>query len=584
MTVFGVVYPETDDLLTNDREWVLVRDAGGQLAVALWHEEDDGHVARVMRGEDGSHFYCLFGVAFSKRGNVPIGEGDLRDICAEGPAHLTANFWGDYLFISFDKAARRFLCCCDPSSQWAAYWSWSDRHGLMFTDTIACLHQALKGRGESPTWSISFFTTWLRKGSVQSGATAFDRISEVPPGCAVLYTHGRKPEMTPVWDPLAHAALDTTRDPFDILKSYLRLHVPVTDRPVVELSGGLESSSVLLALRAVSPGARPLSCAHHYSSEVGSSIELEHARRAAEHAGADLLELDVKALGFAPSPPPPRAAKPHMRHCMIAITQEIAGRLDEGEGSRMLNGHGGDALFLEPPPFGALADAALARKWRSLARLALDLALIRRATLAHVVSTAWKPLLSPGFSEVSGATFGLESDALRQQPTDGSSHLHPVLQRDNLRRLRLPGRSYQLLAAFSSLDEIRSLPFPFKKRVHYPFLCQPMVELALSIPSYRHFEGAHTRIILRRSVSAATGYPNLWRRDKGETSGMMLLGVRKHKDHVMSLCLEGFLARQGLLDRARTRAAIQECSKGRNDHAMDLDHIYAAELLVQGWQ
>jgi asparagine synthase (glutamine-hydrolysing) len=84
-------------------------------------------------------------------------------------------------------------------------------------------------------------------------------------------------------------------------------------------------------------------------------------------------------------------------------------------------------------------------------------------------------------------------------------------------------------------------------------------------------------------VSAATGYPNLWRRDKGETSGTMLLGVRKHKEHMMSICLEGHLAKQGLLDRARTRAAIQEASKGRNEHMIDLINIYAAELLIQGW-
>lgn len=582
MTVLGVVHPKTDDFLTSGREWVRVRDAGGQLAVALWHEDDEGHSTRMMRGEDGSSFYCLFGLAFSKTGHVPISEEDVRAIQVRGLAHLTENFWGNYLFISFDKVARRFSCCCDPSSQWVAYWSWSDRHGLIFSDTIARLHEALEERGERPAWSTSFFKTWLRRGSVQSGATAFEGISEIPPGCAIVSTHGREPEMTPVWEPLAHAALETTRDPFEILKNYLRLHVPAQDRPVVELSGGLESSAVLLALRAVSPEAPPLSCVHYYNSQVGSSIELEHARGVARHAGAHLAELDVNALMFAPAPPPPRAAKPHMRHCAMAFSQEIASQLDEAEGSRMISGHGGDALFLAPPPFASLADAALAREWRSLARVAMDLALSRRATLAHVVSTACKPFFSAGFPEVPDMAFGLGSEALRQEPAEGLSHLHPILQREGLRRLRSPGRAFQLFAAFLALEEIRVPAPPYRKPIHYPFLCQPMVELALSIPSYRHFEGAHNRVLLRRAVSAATGYPNLWRRDKGETTGMMLLGVRKHREQLMSVCLDGHLARQGLLDLARTRVAIQECGKGRDDHSMDLERIYAAELLIQG--
>ncbi len=584
MTVFGVAYPRMSDFRTNERDWLLVRDDAGQLAVALWHEADDRHLARAVHGEDESHFYCLFGLAFSKSGNVAIGEADLREIAARGSAHLTANFWGDYLFICLDKAARRFSCCCDPGGRWDVYWSWSDRHGLLFADTVAYLHKALSERGERPAWSTSFFTTWLREGSVQSGATAFDRISEVPPGCAVSYTHGRKPEMSPVWDPLAHAAPEPSRDPFDILKRYLRLHVPPKDRPVLELSGGLESSSVLLAMRAVSAAAQPLFCLHYYHNEVGSSNELEHARRVVERADAHLCEVAVGDLPFAPVQSLPRGAKPYMRYAALAAIQYYASQLAERESSTMISGHGGDALFLETPPYGALADAALTLQWRGLARVAMDLALIRRAPLARVISGALKPLFSSDPSEGLRSTFGLLADAARQEPTDNISHLHPAVQRHMLRPLRRPGRSFQLFAAFSNLDDIRSPEHPFKRRAHYPFLCQPMVELALSTPSYRHFEGANNRVLLRKSVSAATGYPHLWRRDKGETSGIFLLGLRKHKEHVTALCLEGFLAEQGFIDLPRTRTAIQESSKGRAEQFMDLLRICAVELFIQAWR
>ncbi len=582
MTVLGIAYPKTQELLTANRDWVLTHDKSGQLAGALWQEADERHSTRARCREGATYSYCFYGQAFSKQDNTEINESDLREIALKDPALLTAKFWGTYLFVCFDKVAKKFICCCDPSNQWPVYWSWSERHGLLFSDTIACLHQALIEAGERPGWNPSFFTTWLRTGSVQSGEMPFDRISELPAGCAIFYTQGGKPEMSPVWDPLMRSAYGPlSQNPYDILKNYLSLHVSDDDRPVLELSGGLESSSVLLALRALAPTTKRLSCAHYYNSKIGSSNELEHARRVAQSTGAHLKEIDNPALSFAPVTHIPRVAKPHLRYCLLAFHQHFANSLDERENSMLISGHGGDALFLAPPPFGVLADAMLTLRWRQLFRMAMDLALIRRTSLAQIMWQATQSLFSPNPAKGVKSTFGLLSDAAQLEPLDGWSHLHPFIQQT---KVRLPGKLYQLFLAYLSLDDVRTPAYPFKSGTHYPFLCQPMVEFALSVPSYRHFEGAHNRILLRKSVSAATHYPHLWRRNKGETSGINLLGIRQHKDHVMAHCLEGYLAKEGYIDPIRTRTAIQESSKGRNGYFMDLLQVYAAELFIQGWQ
>ncbi len=581
MTVFGIAYPKTQELLTSNRDWVLTHDKTGQIAGAFWQEADGCH-ARTLYKEDESHFYCLYGQAFSKQDNTEINDRDLHDIALKGPSLLTAKFWGKYLFICFDKVARQFICCCDPSNRWPVYWSWSKRCGLLFSDTITCLHQALTDMGERPAWNQSFFTTWLRTGSVQSGAMPFDRISELPPGCAIFYTHGREPEMSPVWDPLMSSIHDAIhQNPYDILKNYLSLNVSPNDRPVLELSGGLESSSVLLAMREIASATQPLACAHYYNSKVGSSNELEHARRIAQHTGADLSEIDNPILSFAPTKQIWRTAKPHIRYCSLAFDQHVASQFNERENSMLISGHGGDALFLAPPPWGALADAALTLRWRHLLRMAMDMVLIRRTSLTHIARHAIKSLFSSDPSENLGGTFDLLSDAVQLEPLDGRSHLHPFIQKT---KIRLPGKLYQLFLAYFSLDDVRAPTYPFKSGTHYPFLCQPMVEFALSVPSYRHFEGAHNRIILRKSVADATGYPHLWRRNKGETSGIDLLGIRQHKDHVMAHCLEGYLAKEGYIDPIRTRTAIQESCKGRSEYFMNILYIYAAELFIQGWQ
>ncbi len=579
MAIIGLAYPNSQAYLTENRNWQFIRDGANQVAGALWQEEDSYHTTHLIQGERRSYFYCLYGDAFSKINNSPICEADLDEIALKGPAHLSNHFWGRYLFVFFDKLTKQFICCSDPSSQWTVYWSWSAQHGLLFSDTITCLHQALSERGERPGWNTAFFSTWLHTGTVQNGTLPFDSISEIPAGCAITYSPGSKPKTTPAWDPLAHPFQNASRNPFDILKNYLSLRLSPSDQPVLELSGGLESSSILLALRAVSSG--PLNCAHYYNSYVASSNELEHARSIAQHTDARLYEIDTQVLSFAPLQAIPPMAKPHLRYCLMGFQQSFANQLDERENTLLINGHGGDSLFLAPPPYSALADALLTLRWGQLKRIAMDLALIRRAPLFQVTHRAIKSLFSSDpFQHIAG-NFKLFSEAARQQPIDGRSHLHPFIQKT---KHHLPGKWYQLFLAFLALDDIRSPAYPFKAFTHYPFLCQPMIEMALSTPSYDHFEGAHNRILLRKAVSAATGYPHLWRRNKGETTGINLLGIRQHKDYVMALCLEGFLAKSGYLDVAQTHAAIQESSKGRNGYFMDILPIFAAELFIQGWQ
>ncbi len=580
MTLLGIAYPNTQEFLTQHRNWLLTHDQTNQVIGALLHEGDDAHIKSTLYGKSETLFYGLYGSAFSKVDNRPISEDDLYAIALAGPTCLTHQFWGKYLFFCFDKATRKFICCADPSSQWTVYWWWNERYGLLFSDKITRLYQALTERGERPAWNLSFFSMWLRTDTVQSGALPFERISEIPPGCAVSYTPSRSPKIVRIWDPLAHASLNATQDPYDILKTYLSHFVSPSGQPVVELSGGLESSSVLLALRAVSP-AQPLFCAHYYHAEVGSSNELSYARCVAQNTHAHLYEIDNRVLPFAPTSSLPRVAKPHLRYCLLAAHQHFANQLNEQENSLLVNGHGGDSLFVTSPPFAALADAILTFRWRKLIRIAMDLALIRRAPLARIMHQAFESLLSSSPQGKTRSTFNLLSDAVQQEPLDKKAYLHPLLQEA---RIRLPGKLYQLFLAFLALDDIRAPAYPFKKPIHYPFLCQPMVEFALSKPSYDHFEGAHNRIMLRKSVSAATGYPHLWRRNKGETSGIGLLGIRQHKDHVMAMCLEGFLAKEGYLNLSQVHTAIQESAKGRNDYFMDLFAIFAVECFIQGWQ
>ena len=84
---------------------------------------------------------------------------------------------------------------------------------------------------------------------------------------------------------------------------------------------------------------------------------------------------------------------------------------------------------------------------------------------------------------------------------------------------------------------------------YYPFLYEPVVEFALSFPTYELFDKGYDRYPLRKAVSEIFKTDTVWRRDKSQTTGLFQLGIKQNLDHVLDICLKGHFVKQGLIDK-----------------------------------
>ncbi|NBT86442.1 MAG: hypothetical protein EBT45_08145 [Alphaproteobacteria bacterium] len=125
----------------------------------------------------------------------------------------------------------------------------------------------------------------------------------------------------------------------------------------------------------------------------------------------------------------------------------------------------------------------------------------------------------------------------------------------------LPGKYDQIDRLYEGLASVHVSTHPYYPE-QYPFFCEPVVNFALSFPTYDLFQKGYDRYPLRQSISSRFQSDTVWRRDKSQTTGILQLGVKKNIDSVIELCVEGEMVKQGFVDKEGLLQTILLISNG----------------------
>ncbi|KVZ43015.1 hypothetical protein WL18_16965 [Burkholderia ubonensis] len=157
----------------------------------------------------------------------------------------------------------------------------------------------------------------------------------------------------------------------------------------------------------------------------------------------------MRACAFTPVERVPAVAIPATKLCFLAHANGLAESGFPGDGGLMLNGHGGDALYLAQPPFGVLVDAASSLRFGRVWSAARDLAIHYRvpvwAVLAQARAEVSRHLGEPAVQP-----------ALEAVVPPGAPRPMTDLNGDIMRRLLLrlkPARRYQIAATSAIIDD-----------------------------------------------------------------------------------------------------------------------------------
>mgnify|MGYP006137120025 FL=1 len=124
---------------------------------------------------------------------------------------------------------------------------------------------------------------------------------------------------------------------------------------------------------------------------------------------------------------------------------------------------------------------------------------------------------------------------------------------------------------------------PSERRVHaelvHPLLAQPIVELALSMPSYQLAQGRSDRALARKAFGALLPESVQRRRGKGDASNYYRRAVVQNIALLRAMLLDGVLVSNGLLDRSQVDQALSEDSLIWSDRS----RLIAAYASLEAW-
>jgi asparagine synthase (glutamine-hydrolysing) len=557
---------------------------GGRWMIAVLPSTSGGHerhYAVAGRGARGFIVGRLFG-DWSTGGTGAPDPLTLAAWLAE-PDTLARRAWGRYTAAVVTDAGDLVLMR-DPVGLAGCYHTPCEQ-GLAFSTRTESLVDIL---GVRPPVDWELIGSFLLQQHFPTTRTSLAGVSQLLPGHVLRLPAGTgaTPQTTTSWSAVRLAQETATEDDpaalTQVLRRCVRAWTEGAPAVAVQLSGGLDSSTVTWAAREELGDDQQLLLRSLYHSGLNSADERRYAQAMADRVQAPLAFVDaahVPVLG-----PAQRAARRWDCVSMHPAELRLSEALLDGlaPGVVALAGGGGDQVFMaRAADSSQLADHLRARGLRAglgealaesratgepfavLARTALRGSRLRRLAGQDGdslgVRFATPPWLPPTFTPLPLALpAGL--DAL------------PVAKRQ-----QLVGIAYWA----GGVDRDHA---PTGALV-YPMLSQPLVEIALRTPTHRLVDHTDDRLPLRRAMRELLPPIVASRRVKSEYSGLYQWAVRQSYPYLRELLLDGAGVAAGLVDRCLVDADLTRTALGaRGDPNWPLIGLIAAETWCRAWQ
>ncbi|BEV73430.1 hypothetical protein THUN1379_29120 [Paludibacterium sp. THUN1379] len=344
---------------------------------------------------------------------------------------------------------------------------------------------------------------------------------------------------------------------------------------LLEFSGGLDSTALLLSARALSI---PVQTVTAWDSQSSAPDDRRHAQQCAVRLGVSQQLIDLAHIDCMPLHTTLPANHPSMMFLALGYEQSLLDHCHGASSLPHLNGHGGDHLFLASPPVASVLEAPAAQREDTLRRLAAHYGL---------------PLLSLRFKLLQ-----LQWQTLRgraEMPDDQTWHSNGGSLR--LQRLARQAESWRQQPGMQTLTLMQhwraTLLFQLAQelshhrlrdgctRVVFPFFDRAILRAAHALPAWQSFDAQHSRLALRRALYQRYREPGLWRQSKGHTTAMVLRALNRHHQALAELIREGWLVRQGLLSWPALEAELQRQRYGIGDISPLLMKVIAVERFLQ---
>ncbi len=524
--------------------------------------------------------------ATSSSAPLALPDDESRKIVSSGGRRLIERYWGRYVAFIHNEAARVTRVLVDPTATLPCFVA---RFGSVeaYFSRMEDVEQ-LGSHAFSVNWK--YVAAMLCQVQLQIPSTGLNEVSRVLGGECVEHREGRSARSF-YWNPLELARSGVIQDPTEAataLREVTRecVHAWASSyRSIVHLlSGGLDSSIILACLK--DAAVRPQMACLNYFSAGSNTDERGYATLAAHSAGCEVIERQRDStLSLAPL----------LRIRSCATPMDYFFYLDEGRceadvarehgAAAVFSGFGGDQLFYRSHAALAAGDFLMSQGvGPALFEVALDAARMDRISVWAVLGKAArtgllrKPWRVQQERKARPKTL-IRREVLRDISRD-SDLVHPSFQ--------TPGRTpngkvfhaYQLLSPAPFYNPLGSDADPEPVT---PLFSQPLLELAMRIPTWLLTRGGWDRAVARRAFERDLPRQIVTRRTKGGQEEHAKAILTRNMDFARNLLLDGHLVRERILERDQVAEALSPGPARLRNGNVELYACLSAEAWVRQW-
>jgi asparagine synthase (glutamine-hydrolysing) len=529
-----------------------------------------------------------------------LSRGQSEEILRSKGRSLISNYWGYYVAIFYYPENAGAVVLRSPVSPLACFHVELGSLNVFFSHLDDCID--LEVTPLSINWDS--ITAQVIGGDHLTNETAIKEIDSLECGeCMECNPSGRFRHV--YWDPRSFLeerslvgfgeATQAVRHATEYCVSALSSR---HDRILVKLSGGLDSSIVLSSLSRA-PHKPSISAVNYYSR--GSGDERRFARSMAGTVNCQLIEhfrnqrLDLRCFIACN-----RTVRPVLQFSAPDVETRNTALARELKATAIFDGELGDNIFGSYPSAGALVECfrqtGLGREFLSVA---MDYAMLTRQSFWRTLVLARREAQSVSadadfsgsreIQRVLGADRARSAilaskEAEERHNNMADRFLHPWFRQS--RRIA-PGSQALLFGLITVTSTTYHSPFsgPDDPTRISPLVSQPLLEIALRMPTHLHCQFAQDRPVARAAFADVLP-PEILQRGLGK--GGPGLWIREVVDNnvgfLREFLLDGTLVRQRLIDRTKLETVLSHRIAKSTVIACDIFAKLYIEAWLRAWQ
>lgn len=546
----------------------------------------DPEILRI--GSNLSQQLIVIGKIYSKCDLKEATVEEIRSLEEMSVDRITKLFWGDFILIrqspkEGEEVIRLEIVRSLNSQTPIFYSSCLEKDRIVLSTKLSDI---LKMTGKQINYP--YIKTFLTYGNFVSQYTPYDYINEIPIGCLLKIGKDLSLIHKVLWDPsyftsnTEYNKEESQEKIFHVLHNLTTLYTSSYKNILLDYSGGVDSTGLLYIIKdAIRSNASniDLKAINYVNTNIRAADEEEHARNICNELEVKLVRHDTS--NFLPFTPFYENFSPnYLSSLLVYLADEnaigvLADHLSHKE-TVFISGHGGDHIFCCPPLLDSISDYWKTKRFKGLIKKVKEISSYERSNIVEVLKLVLFANTTPTFQPYDSSLFNFTLLDDKEEVVWPMEHSIALSNCPKGKATQIRG----LYHAFATLNidirqGITSLP------IIYPLLSQPLIEAVLSIPTYELYGKGYDRLFFREMIAKKYKNAKIWRKEKGETTGVLQLGIKGNLKAIKELVSEGFLASNNIINLNHTIQALELISRGYSHNLTPIMNIISVELFLK---